>query len=77
VAASIQVLVLTLVPKLRNNVAVSADIHPAVDSTESLSRETQDQQLATDATEELHRSVTQAVDHIEQQARHAQDQDAA
>jgi predicted PurR-regulated permease PerM len=77
VAASIQVVVLTLVPKLRHDVAVSADASAPVDSTESLSKETQDQQLATDATEELHRSVSQAVDNIEQQAKLAREQDAA
>lgn len=77
VAASIQVVVLTLVPKLRHEVAVSADMHAPVDSTASLSKETQDQQLATDATEELHRSVTEAVDHIEEQANLAREQDPA
>jgi predicted PurR-regulated permease PerM len=69
VAASIQVVVLTLVPKLRHEVALSADAHAAPDTTASLSEETKEQQASTDATEELHRSVGQAVDNIEEQVR--------
>jgi len=77
VAASIQVVVLTLVPKLRHDVAISADEHAPPDTTASISEETKDQQLSTDATEELHRSVNQAVEHIEEKARLAKDAEAA
>jgi predicted PurR-regulated permease PerM len=77
VAASIQVVVLTLVPKLRHEVAISADEHAPPDTTESLSEETKNQQVSTDATSELHRSVTQAVDHIEEQAKLAAEADSA
>jgi len=77
VAASIQVLVLTLVPKLRHEVDISADMHSPPDTASALEQETKDQQASTDATEELHRSVTQAVDHIEEQARRSKEDEAA
>lgn len=68
VAASIQMVVLTLVPKLNHEIAISPDIHSPPDTVESLSEETKTQQATADATAELHRTVSQVVEDIEAKA---------
>jgi predicted PurR-regulated permease PerM len=68
VAASIQMVILTMVPKLRHEIDIPNNIHELPDSVASLERETKKTQMDRDATEELHRSVSEAVDHIEAKA---------
>ncbi len=77
VAASIQMVILTLVPKLRHEIALPANIHSPPDTVQSLSQETKDQQASSDATMELHKSVSEAVDHIEEQAKLAHEAEEA
>lgn len=72
VAACVQMIVVTLVPKLRHEIALPADIHEPPDTVASLSEETKAEQVQRDATEELHASLTQAIDQIEEAAREEQ-----
>jgi predicted PurR-regulated permease PerM len=65
IAASIQMVVLALVPKLSHEIALSPDIHEPPQTQESLAGEIQEQQLKVDATEELHTAVSNAVDALE------------
>jgi predicted PurR-regulated permease PerM len=67
VAASIQMVVLALVPKLSHEIALSPNIHEPPQTRESLEDDIQEQQLKVDATEELHTAVTNAVDALEKQ----------
>ena len=60
IAASIQMVVITLVPKLRQEIDIQS-----VDNVTSMSRESADEHVARDATSDLHDSVTQAVEAIE------------
>ncbi len=69
VAACIQIGVLSLVPKLR--LAIDLGTSPTAAPGEppatvgQIAQETKDAQLRVDATESLHQSVSEAVDHIE------------
>jgi predicted PurR-regulated permease PerM len=67
VAASIQVAVLALVPKLNQEIDLSATSteHPDKESINFLQAETKEQQIKVDATEELHRGVGEAVEQVE------------
>jgi predicted PurR-regulated permease PerM len=71
VAASIQMVVLTLVPKLSHEIDIPTNLHDPPDTVESLSQETKDTQVVRDATEELHRSVGEAVENAEAKAEEA------
>jgi predicted PurR-regulated permease PerM len=68
VAACIQLIVLTLVPKLGHEIDIPANLHERPDTVASLSAEAKDIQVERDATQEMHRSVSQAVDNIEAKA---------
>jgi predicted PurR-regulated permease PerM len=61
VAACIQIGVLALLPKLRQEI----DLTAPEDTTASIAEETKEDQLRTDATTELHESVNHAVDTID------------
>jgi predicted PurR-regulated permease PerM len=77
VAACIQLIVLTLVPKLGHEIEIPANLHEKPDTVASLSAETKDQQAQRDATEELHRSVSEAVENIEAKAEAEQQSEPA
>ena len=68
VAASIQMVVISLVPKLSHEIDLAPGIHEKPDSVEDISSETKEAHVARDATEELHRSVGEAVEAIEAKA---------
>ena len=68
VAASIQMVVISLVPKLSHEIELSPSIHQESDSVHDLAEETKAEHVARDATEELHRSVGEAVEAIEAKA---------
>jgi len=65
VAASIQVAVLALVPKLSQEIDLTPTAQEDPDTVESLEQETKEQQGQIDATEELHKSVGEAVEMAE------------
>jgi predicted PurR-regulated permease PerM len=67
VAASIQVAILAVVPKLRKEIDLSAPPDSKPDTVESLQQETKEQHQELDATEELHRTVAEAVENIEEE----------
>lgn len=67
IAASIQMVVLALVPKLNHEIALSQDIHEPADTRADLEEETKDRQIQVDATEHLHTAVSQAVDNLERE----------
>jgi predicted PurR-regulated permease PerM len=70
VAACIQIAVLALIPKLSHEIEMPKDAPPTEvdpDTVASLEVETLEAHAKVDASEELHRSVTTAVDNIEEQ----------
>ena len=67
IAASIQMVVLALVPKLNHEIAMPADLHEPDASRESLEEETKEAQLRVEATEHLHTAVNQAVNELEKE----------
>lgn len=69
VAASIQTLVLALVPKLRHEIDLQPEPGEPPDTSEGLARETRDAHAANAASEDLHREVGEAVEAIEEAAR--------
>ncbi len=75
VAASIQLVVLTLVPKLSQEIDISTTLHNGAAEVKVREEETKEEHVERDATEELHGSVIQAVEAIEAKA--ADDQTAA
>ena len=75
-AACIQIGVLALVPKLAHEIDIPKEAAvSAPESVEQIEQETVEQHAASDATEELHRSVTAAVETIEDKI--AEDEHAA
>ncbi|HZH98389.1 MAG TPA: AI-2E family transporter, partial [Fimbriimonadaceae bacterium] len=64
IAASIQMAVLAMVPKLRHEIELPAAPDQGR-TVEEISEEIHDTQAQIDATEELHKSVSAAVDNIE------------
>ncbi len=68
VAASIQMVIISLVPKLSHEIELSPSFHQEPESVEVLAEEMKEAHVARDATEELHRSVGEAVEAIEAKA---------
>ena len=68
VAASIQMVIISLIPKLSHEIDIPANIHQEAQSVDTISEETKEAHVARDATEELHRSVGEAVEAIEAKA---------
>lgn len=66
VAACIQIAVLALVPKLRHEIDIPKEPTQDPDTVQELEQETLETHAKTDATEELHKSVTSAVEVIEE-----------
>jgi predicted PurR-regulated permease PerM len=67
IAASIQMVVLALVPKLSHEIALASDIHETPQTRRDLEEETKEDQVKLDATEHLHNAVTQAVENLERE----------
>jgi predicted PurR-regulated permease PerM len=65
VAASIQIVIVTLVPKLSQEIELPASIHEPAESVEQLEAATKEEHIVMDATEQLHRSVGEAVEAAE------------
>lgn len=66
VAACIQIGVLALVPKLRHEIEIPKEPQQEPETVSHLAEQSLEIHTKTDATEELHRSVTAAVDNIEE-----------
>jgi predicted PurR-regulated permease PerM len=65
VAASIQIAVLALVPKLNQDIDLSSQTAPGTETGSELATKTKEDQVKVDATEELHKNVSDAVEHVE------------
>lgn len=67
VAASVQVVVLALIPKLSQEVDVAPERRDSDKDARAMEQETKNEHTDRDVTEEIHRYVAEAVEAIEQE----------
>jgi predicted PurR-regulated permease PerM len=78
IAACIQIFVVALEPKLRHEIDLDeAATDPPPDTVPSLKEEAKEKHLAVDATEELHKTITDAVEHIEEEVEKVKEEEKA